>query len=244
MFPSFCIIIPARFGSTRFPGKPLADIGGKTLLRRVYDAAKSVMGYEAVIIATDDERIREHAEAYATVIMTNPEHQSGTDRCCEAFVKSGLHCDVVVNLQGDEPFIKPSQVKDLLRLFESHSTQIATLKKELFDIGEIDNPNVVKVVTDIHQKALYFSRSRIPFQREASAAQKYFKHIGMYAYRADTLMEITALATSSLENTEKLEQLRWLENGYSISVAETHWQSPSVDTPEDLEHAKLFLSQN
>jgi 3-deoxy-manno-octulosonate cytidylyltransferase (CMP-KDO synthetase) len=241
LLPSFCIIIPARYGSTRFPGKPLADLGGKTLLRRVYDAAKSVMGYDAVIIATDDDRIREHAEEYATVIMTDSEHPSGTDRCCEAYKKSGLQCDVVVNLQGDEPFIKPSQVKDLLRLFEDNTTQIATLKKELFDSSEIDNPNVVKVVTNLKEKALYFSRSRIPFQRTASANQKYYKHIGMYAYRADTLMEITALPPGSLEGTESLEQLRWLENSYEIAVAETHWQSPAVDTPEDLEHAISFL---
>lgn len=237
MLPSFCIIIPARYGSTRFPGKPLADMDGKTMIRRVYDAARSVGGADDVFVATDDERILEHASEFAKVIMTSPEHPSGTDRCAEAYNISGIHCDVVVNLQGDEPFIKPSQVRDLVKLFTDSKTQIATLKKELFDASEIDDPNIVKVVCDLNERAMYFSRSRIPFQREAGAVQKYYKHIGMYAYRVETLMEITRLAPTALEETEKLEQLRWLEHGYHIAVAETHWQSPSVDTPQDLIHA-------
>lgn len=243
MLPSFCIIIPARYSSTRFPGKPLADIEGKSMLRRVYDAARNVGGADDVIVATDDVRIQEHASAFARVIMTSGEHPSGTDRCAEAYTLSGLHCDVVVNLQGDEPFIKPSQVRDLVKLFLDEDTLIATLKKELFDSSEIDNPNVVKVVSNLKNKALYFSRSRIPYQREANSHQVYFKHLGMYAYRSETLMEITRLSTTALEETEKLEQLRWLENGYHITLAETHWQSPAVDTPEDLARAIAFHQQ-
>jgi 3-deoxy-manno-octulosonate cytidylyltransferase (CMP-KDO synthetase) len=243
MLPSFCIIIPARYASTRFPGKPLADIDGKSMIRRVYDAARSVGGADDVFVATDDVRIQEHASAFAKVIMTSTEHPSGTDRCAEALALAGVSCDVVVNLQGDEPFIKPSQVRDLVKLFADTNIQIATLKKELFDAEEIENPNVVKVVTDIHDKALYFSRSRIPYQRDNALLPKYFKHLGMYAYRTETLMEITQLAPGTLENIEKLEQLRWLENGYHIAVAETHWQSPAVDTPEDVEKALAFLKQ-
>jgi 3-deoxy-manno-octulosonate cytidylyltransferase (CMP-KDO synthetase) len=244
MLPSFCIIIPARYASTRFPGKPLADIDGKTMIRRVYDAARNVGEADDILIATDDERIRLHASEFARVIMTNPEHTSGTDRCAEAYQISGLQCDVVVNLQGDEPFIKPSQVRDLVKMFEDNKTQIATLKKELYDASQVDDPNVVKVVTDRFNKALYFSRSRIPFAREKEKAVAYYRHIGMYAYRADTLMEITQLAPSNLEEIEKLEQLRWLENGYHIAVAETHWQSPAVDTPADLEIALQFLQES
>lgn len=240
MLPSFCIIIPARYGSTRFPGKPLADVDGKSMIRRVYDAARSVGGADDVLVATDDARIFDHASAFAKVIMTRADHPSGTDRCAEAYHLSGLHCDVVVNLQGDEPFIKPSQVRDLVRMFEQPGTQIATLKKEMFDAAQIDDPNMVKVVCDLNNRAMYFSRSRIPFQREAGSVQKYFRHIGMYAYRSETLMEITQLAPTALEETEKLEQLRWLENGYHIAVAETHWQSPAVDTPDDLMHAIAF----
>lgn len=241
--PSFCIIIPARYASTRFPGKPLVDIEGKSMIRRVYDAARGVKGADDVIIATDDERIAEHVSTFATVVMTDPDHPSGTDRCAEAYIKSGIKCDVVVNLQGDEPFIKPSQVSDLVKLFSQSETQIATLKKEIYDVDDIDDPNVVKVVCGTDGKALYFSRSRIPYRRSAGSMQKYFRHIGIYAYRADSLLEITGLAPTMLEETEKLEQLRWLESGYHIAVTETHWQSPAVDTPEDVEKAMAFLQQ-
>lgn len=241
MLPSFCIIIPARFASTRFPGKPLADIDGKSMIRRVYDAARSVGGADDVFVATDDDRIQSHASEFSKVLMTSKEHPSGTDRCAEAFFQSKIQCDVVVNLQGDEPFIKPSQVRELLRLFENPQVQIATLKKEIFDKDQIDDPNIVKVVTDTKNRALYFSRSRIPFQRDTDSAQRYFRHLGMYAYRSEILMEITRLTPTELEQSEKLEQLRWLENGYNIAVAETHWQSLSIDTPEDLQKAIEFL---
>lgn len=241
---SYCIIIPARYASTRFPGKPLAEIHGKSMIQRVYEAAASVATHDRVFIATDDVRIQNHAEAFAKVIMTRAEHPSGTDRCAEAAQFIQQNCDIVINLQGDEPFIKPEQIELLLSLFDNPQVQIATLKKELFDADDIDNPNIVKVVCDRNNKALYFSRSRIPFRRETPENAEYYKHLGMYAYRKSVLQEITQLATSMLEETEKLEQLRWLENGYSIAVGETQWQSPAVDTPEDLEKAIQFAMES
>lgn len=240
---SWCIIIPARYGSTRFPGKPLADLNGKTMIQRVYEAAKSAQGCADVVVATDDVRIAEHVQSFGKVIMTHAEHPSGTDRCMEAYEKSGLNCDIVVNIQGDEPFIKPEQIALLVAQFENPEVKIATLKKAIYDHEEIDNANVVKVVTDVNGKALYFSRSRIPYNRDNFEHSQYYRHLGMYAYRADALSEITKLQQGMLEETEKLEQLRWLENGFHISVAETHWQSPAVDTPEDLEKARLFAVQ-
>jgi 3-deoxy-manno-octulosonate cytidylyltransferase (CMP-KDO synthetase) len=241
---SYCIIIPARYASTRFPGKPLAEIHGKSMIQRVYEAAASVATHDRVFIATDDVRIQNHAEAFAKVIMTRAEHPSGTDRCAEAAQFIQQNCDIVINLQGDEPFIKPEQIELLLSLFDNPQVQIATLKKELFDADDIDNPNIVKVVCDRNNKALYFSRSRIPFRRETPENAEYYKHLGMYAYRKSVLQEITQLAPSMLEETEKLEQLRWLENGYSIAVGETQWQSPAVDTPEDLEKAIQFAMES
>lgn len=240
----FCIIIPARFGSTRFPGKPLADLDGVSMIRRVWDAASSCAGHSGIAVATDDERIASHVNHFGRAIMTSAEHPSGTDRCMEAFEKSGFDADVVVNIQGDEPFIKQEQIISLVALFKNPDVQIATLKKAIVDRDEIDNPNVVKVVTDKKNKALYFSRSRIPFARDVESKTAYFRHIGMYAYRKEALKAITLLPPSFLEETEKLEQLRWLENGYHIAVGETHWQSPAVDTPEDLERAKAFLANN
>lgn len=241
---SYCIIIPARYASTRFPGKPLAEIHGKSMIQRVYEAAASVATHDRVFIATDDVRIQNHAEAFANVIMTRAEHPSGTDRCAEAVQFIQQDYDIVINLQGDEPFIKPEQIELLLSLFDNPQVQIATLKKELFDADDIDNPNIVKVVCDRNNKALYFSRSRIPFRRETPENAQYYKHLGMYAYRKSVLQEITQLAPSMLEETEKLEQLRWLENGYSIAVGETQWQSPAVDTPEDLEKAIQFAMES
>jgi len=244
MHPSFCIIIPARYASTRFPGKPLADISGKTMIHRVWDAASTVKDALMVIVATDDDAILDHVSQFGKAIRTGSHHPSGTDRCFEAFQNSGIVADVIVNLQGDEPFIKPEQILALVSMFQNPDVQIATLKKEIFDASEMDDPNVVKVVTDIHNKALYFSRSRIPYMRDVDPKMQYYRHIGMYAYRKNSLAEITQLAPSALENTEKLEQLRWLENGYHIAVAETFWQSPAVDTPEDLEKAIAFFKFN
>ncbi|MBM3400183.1 MAG: 3-deoxy-manno-octulosonate cytidylyltransferase [Bacteroidetes bacterium] len=238
----FCILIPARYGSTRFPGKPLADLGGMSIIQRVWVAAASCSGHSGIAVATDDVRIESHVNSFGKAIITDTHHPSGTDRCMEAYEKSGFEADVVVNLQGDEPFIKMEQIMSLASMFENPEVQIATLMKVIKTASEVDNSNVVKVVTDIHNKALYFSRSRIPFSRENDSEPTYYRHIGMYAYRTDVLGSITRLRPSRLELTEKLEQLRWLENGYHIAVAETGWQSPAVDTPEDLEKAKDFLT--
>lgn len=238
----FCILIPARFGSTRFPGKPLADLGGMSMIRRVWEAATECKSHSGIAVATDDVRIQNHVNKFGVSVMTSLHHLSGTDRCMEAYKKSGFDTDIVVNIQGDEPFIKTEQIMSLVALFENPEVQIATLKKKISDETEIDNPNVVKVVTDKQNRALYFSRSRIPYNREKEIGSEYFRHIGMYAYRTTTLQEITRLEPSTLELTEKLEQLRWLENGYHIALAETQWQSPAVDTPEDLKKAIDFLS--
>lgn len=238
----FCILIPARYGSTRFPGKPLADLRGMSMIRRVWEAAALCKGHSGIAVATDDARIQNHVNAFGMAIMTSANHPSGTDRCMEAYEKSGFDADVIVNIQGDEPFIKIEQIMSLVSMFENPDVQIATLRKKISDTQEADNPNVVKVVCDIHDKALYFSRSRIPYIRENDLQPKYFRHLGVYAYRSNVLKEITKLQPSQLELSEKLEQLRWLENGYHIAVAETTWQSPAVDTPEDLEKAKHFLS--
>lgn len=243
MPPSYCIIIPARYASTRFPGKPLADLGGLTMIRRVWDCASSCRGASGIAVATDDVRIAEHVQTFGQVAMTSADHPSGTDRCAEAYLKSGFQSDIVVNIQGDEPFIKPEQVEALVAMFDDPSVQIATLKKELFEAEDVDNPNVVKVVCDLRGRALYFSRSRIPYLREGHEHLRYYRHIGMYAYRTAVLQDLTRLAPTVLEETEKLEQLRWLEHGYHIAVAETHWQSPAVDTPADLQKAIAFMTQ-
>lgn len=244
MAHSFCIIIPARFQSTRFPGKPLAQIGGESMIKRVYNAASQIENAEAIVVATDNEEILQHVGQFGKAVHTASHHPSGTDRCNEAYLNANLQSDIVVNLQGDEPFIKAAQIEALLSLFENPAVQIATLKKEISDASEIQNPNVVKVVTAANGKALYFSRSAIPFNREQAPGVKYYRHIGMYAYRASVLNELTHLPISNLENTEKLEQLRWLENGYQIYVSETDWQSPAVDTPEDLIIAEAFYQNN
>jgi 3-deoxy-manno-octulosonate cytidylyltransferase (CMP-KDO synthetase) len=238
---TFCIIIPARYASSRFPGKPLADIGGKTMIERVWDCAASCENNSGIAVATDDLRIASVVDNFGRAVMTSAAHHSGTDRCAEAFDKSGFDADIIVNIQGDEPFIRKEQVLALVSMFEDPQVQIATLKKEITEPSEIDNPNIVKVVCSAQGKALYFSRSRIPFQRESDASVHYFRHIGMYAYRREVLKSITQLQPSMLEECEKLEQLRWLENGYHIAVAKTDWQSPAVDTPEDLEAARQFL---
>lgn len=234
MKPTFGIIIPARFGSTRFPGKPLADINGKTMIQRTVEAAQSANPDMGVAVATDDQRIAEVVEKFATVIMTGSNHISGTDRCADALSQLQWNCDVVVNLQGDEPFIKADQIHDLVACFNNEQTQIATLKKELTEIADIQNPNIVKVVSGINNRSLYFSRASIPFLRDTEHVRT-FKHIGMYAFRPAVLKEITQLEPTPLEKSEMLEQLRWLENGYQIDVVETLWASPAIDTPEDLQ---------
>lgn len=246
----FIGIIPARYASTRFPAKPLAMLGGKTVIQRVYEQVAGIL--DEACVATDDERIEAAVKAFGgKVVMTSVHHKSGTDRCYEAFTKVGEGYDVIVNIQGDEPFIQPSQLEAVKACFDDEATQIATLVKP-FTVADgfaaLENVNSPKVVVDKRMNALYFSRSIIPFQRNAGkeewlAGHTYYKHIGLYAYRAEVLKEITSLPQSSLEVAESLEQLRWLENGYTIKVGVTDVETIGIDTPEDLERAEAFLKQ-
>ncbi len=236
-------IIPARFASTRFPGKPLTDIGGKTMIQRVYEQALKSEFLEKVIVATDDSRIEQHVKSFGgNVMLTSDLHTSGTERCQE--VISNLKPDnevVVVNIQGDEPFINPQQIDELIACFLSGNeyVQIATLKKKISNEHEIFDSNVVKVVCATNGNALYFSRSPIPYLRgqnqdEWILQQTHYKHVGIYAYRVQYLEEIVKLPMGNYEKLESLEQLRWLENNYKIKVIETDKESISIDTPEDL----------
>jgi 3-deoxy-manno-octulosonate cytidylyltransferase (CMP-KDO synthetase) len=244
---TFTAIIPARYASTRFPGKPLAVLGGKTVIQRVYEQVKSVLS--EVYVATDDERIFSCVEAFGgKAVMTRSDHQSGTDRIQEAVEKTGTKADVIINVQGDEPFIQPSQIQTLMQLFDDPSTQIGTLGKPFESIEAVENPNSPKIVTDIKGFALYFSRSVIPYIRgkerqEWLGAYPFMKHLGVYAYRKEVLAEVTKLPQSSLEVAESLEQLRWLQNGYRIRVGLTDVETVGIDTPEDLQRAEAFLNQ-
>ncbi len=243
---NFIGIIPARYASTRFPGKPLVDIGGKSMIQRVYEQSAKVLA--DVVVATDDERIQSAVVAFGgNVVMTSTEHKSGTDRCAEAIEKyeqqTGKTFDVAVNIQGDEPFIQPQQLEKIISCFDSSDTQIATLVKKFGENDDIFNVNHPKVILNKHNEAIYFSRSVIPFFRGIDAKEwtkhhTYFKHIGIYAYRKNVLHEITKLAQSSLEIAESLEQNRWIENGYKIKVAITKFESISIDTIEDLKLVK------
>ena len=238
----FLGIIPARYASTRFPAKPLAMLGGKTVIQRVYEQVTGVL--DDAYVATDDERIEAAVKAFGgKVVMTSVDHKSGTDRGYEACTKIGGDFDVIVNIQGDEPFIQPDQVRALIACFEDPRIQIATLAKQFDTNADIFDPNKVKVVCSSLQTALYFSRSAIPYcrgkeQGEWSAVIPFYKHVGMYAYRPEVLREITALPQGKLEKAESLEQLRWLENGYKIAVRFTDHESVGIDTPEDLERAR------
>lgn len=245
----FIGIIPARYASTRFPAKPLAMLGGKPVIQRVYEQVNGVL--DDACVATDDERIEAAVKAFGgKVVMTSTSHKSGTDRVQEAFEKVGQGYDVVVNIQGDEPFIQPSQLEAVKACFEDDSTQIATLVKPFTEADgweTLENPNSPKVVVDGRMNALYFSRSVIPYLRgiekdEWLKRHTYYKHIGLYAYRAEVLREITRLPQSALELAESLEQLRWLENGFRIKVGITHTETIGIDTPEDLEKAEKFLA--
>ncbi len=237
----FVAIIPARYASTRFPGKPLVDIGGKTMIQRVVEQVSKVL--EDVYVATDDERIQSAVLAFGgKVIMTSEHHKSGTDRCYEAYTKLKEDFDVVINVQGDEPFIQPSQIEILKQCFLSNNTEIATLAKKMNEDDNFEilkNANSPKLVLNKRNEAMYFSRSVIPFLRgidgkDWAKHHSYFKHIGIYAYRADILGELTQLEQSPLEIAESLEQLRWLENGYRIKVGFTEVETVGIDTPEDL----------
>ena len=239
-------IIPDRYASTRFPGKPLAILGGKTVIERVYEKVSSVLS--DCYVATDDQRIADAVEAFGgRVVMTSADHKSGTDRIAEAIEKIGGDFDVVVNVQGDEPFIHPEQIVTLCHCFDDPETQIATLGKPFESIEAAENPNSPKIVVDNRGFALYFSRSIIPFVRGVDRQEwldhyPFLKHLGLYAYRREVLLAVTRLPQSSLEKAESLEQLRWLQNGYRIRVGITHQETVGIDTPEDLERAEKYLS--
>ena len=244
----FIGIIPARYASTRFPGKPLADMKGKYMIQRVYEQVRKIL--DNVCVATDDDRIFNAVKSFGGhVVMTSAAHRSGTDRCFEAYNRLGGNEDVIINIQGDEPFIKPEQIESLIACFDSPQTQIATLVRP-FEATEgyeaLANPNSPKVILNDKNEALYFSRSIIPYMRNISPEQwpdkhVYYKHIGMYGYRADILSQITQLPQSSLEIAESLEQLRWLQNGYTIKVGITTQETIGIDTPDDLQKALTLL---
>ena len=244
----FLGIIPARHASTRFPGKPLANIAGKTMIRRVYEQTLQCSLLEKVVVATDDLQIFDHVLEFGGLVeMTSAQHQSGTDRCAEV---SAIfpEFDVVINIQGDEPFINPNQINKLAACFTDEKTELATLVKKILLEEELHNFNTPKVVLNNKSEAIYFSRSVIPYVRGQQLQNwlqnhTFYKHIGIYGYRADVLQAITKLPVSPLEKAESLEQLRWIENGFRIKVAETDLETLAVDTPEDLENIlrKYFI---
>ncbi len=244
-------IIPARYASTRFPGKPLANLGGKSIIQRVYEQAQKALS--TVYVATDDIRIEKEVKSFnGKVIQTSSAHQSGTDRTAEAIRriedKEQMEWEIVINIQGDEPFIQVSQIEEILDCFYQPDTAIATLIKAIKKNEDVFNPNIPKVIVNKNMQAIYFSRSPIPHLRNAEKSEwhekhLFFKHIGMYAYRKHVLQEITQLPSSALELAESLEQNRWIENNYKIRVNETDTESIGIDTPEDLERAKVFLKK-
>lgn len=232
-------IIPARYASTRFPGKPLVDIAGKSMIQRVYEQASKAKSLAKVVIATDDPRIAEEVKRFGgDFVFTAAHHQSGTDRCAEVIEK--LHdFDIVINIQGDEPFIEPAQIDLLASCFTDPKVELATLIKPIQSQESIYNPNSPKVVIDVYGRAMYFSRSPIPFIRAGEPGvwaekHQFYKHIGIYGYRAEALKAITKLPPSSLEIAESLEQLRWIENGFYIQTKITELETVAIDTPEDL----------
>lgn len=229
-------IIPARYASTRFPGKPLVDINGLSMIQRVYLQAKKCDLLTEVIVATDDTRILNHVLQFGGKgIMTSPLHTSGTERCCEAMHLLPYTTEAIINIQGDEPFIEPAQISLLAGLMARDEVVIGTLIQQIKDISDLTNPNVVKVVTDCAGRAMYFSRSPVPYLRNPQAVSvSYYRHVGIYGYRCSTLEAITKLPPTPVELAESLEQLRWLQHGYVINTALTHHDSIAVDTPEDL----------
>lgn len=249
----YIALIPARYASTRFPGKPLARIGGKPMIQRTFEAAARALGAENVAVATDDSRIFDAVEAFGgRAVMTSPDHRSGTDRCREAYDILGSDADVVINVQGDEPFLNPLQLKQLVSCFDSSDTDIATLARS-FDPEKsyevLADPNTPKLVTDARGFALYFSRSVIPYVRGAEreewpACFPYLTHVGLYAFRAAVLREVSALPQSPLELAESLEQLRWLQAGYRIRVAVTDLPNIGIDTPADLAAAEKMILEH
>lgn len=248
---TFIGIIPARYASTRFPAKPLAMLGGKTVIERVYRQVEGQL--DEAVVATDDQRIYDTVLAFGgKAVMTGVHHKSGTDRVEEAYERIGRAFDVIVNIQGDEPFIQPQQLQAIQACFENPSTQIATLVKPFTaqdGFEALCNPNSPKVVVDDNHRALYFSRSVIPYLRGVETSEwlsthTFYKHIGLYAYRPDVLREITSLPQSPLEMAESLEQLRWLQAGYHIQVGISQVETIGIDTPEDLARAEAFLTNH
>ena len=241
----FIGIIPARYASTRFPGKPLALLGGKPVIQHVYEKVATML--EAAYVATDDERIYDVVKAFGgQVVMTRTDHKSGTDRIEEAIEKIGGEWDVVVNVQGDEPFVAKSQLDTICHCFDDPTTQIATLGKPFESMEAVQNPNSPKIVVDNMGFAMYLSRSVIPYVRGKEKSSwlthyPFLKHLGIYAYRKDVLRQVTQLPQSSLEIAESLEQLRWLQNGFKIKVGTTDVETVGIDTPQDLERAEEFL---
>lgn len=237
-------VIPARYGSTRFPGKPLADILGKPMIQRVYEQVQKTRKINHIVVATDDQRIFQAVTAFGgNAVMTSENHPSGTDRCFEAFQKTEGKFDAIINVQGDEPFIDPEQIDQLAELISLKKVDIATLISPIKDISLLWDSNVVKVVISKTGKALYFSRQAIPFNRNAIKElwldeHPYFRHLGIYAYKSEVLEAVTKLPPSGLEKTESLEQLRWLENDFYIQTGITEKEGVSIDTADDLK--KLF----
>lgn len=243
----FIGIIPARYASTRFPGKPLALLGGEYVIKRVYDIVARTL--DEAYVATDDQRIFDAVASFGgKAVMTRTDHKSGTDRIEEAVEKIGTDCDVVVNIQGDEPFIHPSQIEAVCKCFDDPLTQIATIGKPFTSMDAVENPNSPKIVMDNNNNAMYFSRSVIPFVRGKEREEwidnyPFLKHLGIYAYRKDVLKQITQLPQSSLEKAESLEQLRWLQNGFRVKVGITNIETIGIDTPEDLIRAEKELKR-
>src|SRR6478609_1343215 len=240
-------IIPARYASSRFPGKPLVDMLGQTMIQRVYNQVKKSKRLSQVVVATDDKRIYDHILSFGgNAVMTGENHPSGTDRCYEALKKSNDKFDFAINIQVDEPFIDPNQI-DLLCSSITEKTELATLIQKIATLEQLNSPGEAKVVINHLQEAIYFSRSPIPFVQKAEqkdwlSKTTFYRHVGLYAYRSDILERITQLSPSLLEKAESLEQLRWIENGFKIKTVETEMEeSICIDTPEDLEKALLIL---
>lgn len=239
-------VIPARYGSSRFPGKPLIDLKGKTMIQRVYEGAGKSQLLTKLVVATDDQRIFDEVKRFGgEVVMTSADHQTGTDRCAEALTLLNESFDVVINIQGDEPLVDPRQLDSLLSVFNDPAVEIGTLASRTITEEDLLNPNRIKLVVNHEHKALYFSRSAIPNFANAKTvyleAYPYLRHIGLYAYRSDVLKEISSLELTALEQVESLEQLRWLFHGYSVKVVETEIETPNIDVPEDVEKVLTFL---
>jgi 3-deoxy-manno-octulosonate cytidylyltransferase (CMP-KDO synthetase) len=242
-------IIPSRFESSRFPGKPLIDIAGKSMIQRVYEQSLKSKLINELVVATDDQRIFDHVKSFGgNVMMTSTTHTSGTDRCGEV-VEEYTGYDIVINIQGDEPLIRPEQLDELLIVFKNSDVKLATLIKKMSSIEDVLNPNRIKVVLDKDKNGVYFSRSPIPFiantnQSEWLQKANFWKHIGIYAWRSDVLSKIIALPKTDLEQQESLEQLRWVYYGYKIATVETEIETPNIDAPEDLEKVLALLKNS